>query len=57
MKCKNCGKVVVKRMIGPPYRRFEVWVHAKLDVTVDQLFDPKFDLTKICMEPEPEESD
>ena len=57
MKCKNCGKDMVKRPIGPPNCRVEAWVHAKVDVTIAQLIDPKFDLTKICMEPEPEGSD
>ena len=57
MKCKNCGKTMVKKMIGPPNCRVEAWVHAKPDMTFAQLVDPKFDLTKVCMEPEPEGSD
>jgi hypothetical protein len=57
MKCKNCGKTVVKRMIGPQNCRREAWIHSKPDMTFAQIFDPKFDLTKVCMKPEPERSD
>ena len=56
MKCRNCEKTIVTKMIGSPNCRVEVWVHAKLDMTFAQLTDPKFDLNKVCMEPEPEGS-
>ena len=52
MKCKNCGKDVIKRTIGPADCRVDVWIHAKIDMTFAQLIDPKFDVDKICMEPE-----
>ena len=48
---------MIKRTIGPPNCRVEAWVHARPDMTFAQLIDPKFDLTKVCMEPEPEGSD
>ena len=52
-KCKNCWKAIIEKEIGDGELRVKGWVHKKIDMTFEQLCDPDFDTTKVCMEPEP----